>query len=272
MAENIDKNISQTQSSFGENAVVVSGEEIRPDLLISEEQIDATFDSKLKEEIAAQTLILTALSRENGDTTDPSNSQVQQLSNNLQHQHPTVDLLIAAQQEQVVELKEDYGEQENNDLTFVSETINAGVEMIAIQQQQQQVSEQSANILVQSNSLNQGSEKDNHGNNENSTNASSNNSNIFNQQLVAAGTLLESGLTAPVVLNAIAIKGENGGVTEIQFDNNTEIQMEQTEVESVQEENNSQDNNESSLTINPSLGISTKTDPSSNTAVKEGIE
>jgi len=286
MAQNLDKNIpqtTQTQSSFDGTVVVVPGEEIPPDLLISEERIDDTFDSKLKEEIATQTLILTALSGENGETiTDPDNSQVQQkLSNNLQQQQPTVDLIIAAQQEQAVALKdnnvEDYRQQENN-LTFVSQAI-AGVEMIAIQQQQQQVSEQSsqqvnnkANILVQQNSLNQDSEKgNNHQNSDNSTNDVNNSGDIFNQQLVA-GTLLEDDLAAnsPVVLNAIAIKGKNGGVTEIKFDNGSEIQMEQTEVESsAQEENSSQDNDESSLTIDSSaLGISSITDPP--TTIGEG--
>ena len=190
------------------------------------------FESKLKEEIAAQSLILSALSGESIDT-----SQTVQISSSHHHQPTAADILIAAQGDHIVNTKHDNEEQYKQvqshegteNLSFdVSQAI--GVEMIAIQQQQHQSQPQHQPVLetvleAQTNhdEITITDNQEEKGNNGSAAE-------LFNRQLVA-GTLLETGLAgSPVVLNAIAIKGENG-VTEIQFENGGEIEMEHTEVE-----------------------------------------
>ena len=43
MAQNLDKNTTQTETTFGSNVVVGTEETIRSDLLIAEEQVEGDF-------------------------------------------------------------------------------------------------------------------------------------------------------------------------------------------------------------------------------------
>ena len=156
MAENSEES-AKTTGNFG-SVQLEAGEEIKNDFLINEENLSNVLECKLKEEIAAQSLILSALS---GGIS------------NIRDLPPNVGNIVSSH-------GEISGEQnEQSDLNFdVSQAI--GVEMIAIQQD-------GSDVEV----------KD----------MSSSTAEFMNPSLSGSA----------VVLNAIAIKGENG-VTEIQFE------------------------------------------------------
>ncbi|XP_066924257.1 uncharacterized protein [Clytia hemisphaerica] len=268
MAENLEKNIISQEN--GCNTSIVSSTSdghFRSQLLLGEGQIDAQFDEKLKEEIAAQTLILTALG--NGENNGTSGSSQTSTTVHLHQEgdhvfvstdndgsHVSNNVLVATQN------VDDFHQQDQQGHSFdVSQAI--GVEMIAIQQNQsdsklhQQLDSHVGTILTRENPQDTSSDINQCG--YKAENREEND--LLNRQLAAGGrSMLEASISggSPVVLNAIAIKGENGvtELQEIQFDataSTSEMQIEHTEVEAITEQDQEEDQTDKAalMIINP---------------------
>lgn len=179
MAEKLDKNTTKSAASYSSSATLRAEEELKTDFFISEDNLSNALDNKLKEEIAAQSLILSSLS---GTPSTQETVHQQQEQQNL----PQIESNLPLKSEKNMS-------SEHTDLAFdVSQAI--GVEMIAIQQD---VNESTSTVDVKEISVA---------------------SDYLNTQNQVAGSILDTGLSgSSVVLNAIAIKGANG-VTEIQFE------------------------------------------------------
>ena len=228
--------------------LVVPEEPITTGLLIDESQI-SSFDIKLKEELVAQTLILTALSN-NVD----QNIQQQDFATSLPNiGENCANVFVTSRHHDIVNSIEEKNVNENQLLQNSESTFNVdtniasqAIEMIAIQQS---VTESDIKTSLLDTTDCQSKIK-------NLDEATIDANNLLNHQQISEA-LLEAGIAgSPVVINAIAIK-DTTGVTEIQFDNSTDIQVEQTEVETnvavVGEGSNQNISHNDSLTINDDL-------------------
>lgn len=170
MAEKLDKNTTKSAASYSSSATLRAEEELKTDFFISEDNLSNALDNKLKEEIAAQSLILSSLSG-----TPSTQETVHQEQQNL----PQIESNLPLKSEKNMS-------SEHTDLAFdVSQAI--GVEMIAIQQD---VNESTSTVDVKEISV------------------ASDYLNTQNQ--VAGSILDTGLSGSSVVLNAIAIKGANG--------------------------------------------------------------
>ena len=267
MAENLEKSIIPQESSCNNTSVTSSTADghFRSRILLGEGQIDATFDDKLKEEIAAQTLILTALGNGENNCTNDS-SQTSSSTAHLHHEGDHVfvssdndtsqvsnNVLVATQNLKSVD---DFNQDQHS--FDVSHAI--GVEMIAIQQPPSdsnvhQLASHVGTIITRENSQQQEAANDDQCGYK-TENRDEND--LLNRQL--AGSLYGASIAAssPVVLNAIAIKGENGvtELQEIQFDataSTSEIQIEHTEVEAITEQEDDQTDKGALMIINQAI-------------------
>lgn len=135
MAEKLEKNITKQQQSNVE-VPFSGGQEVQSELLTSERAFGEVLDSKLKEEIAAQSLILSALSGGGNNIIQKQNVQLQdQISVPSVVTIPQSQTLTQTSTIPLGAVQTEDTENTSDDLAFdVSQAI--GVEMIAVQQQQ----------------------------------------------------------------------------------------------------------------------------------------
>ena len=200
MAENLEQNTTKSATNYGTD----STEEIRNEFLLTEDNLKNVLDCKLqhvKEEIAAQSLILSALS--GGAAAPPQHHDVQNLSRQSCELQKRGDPDLSLNSQEVISSIEN--------LAFdVSQAI--GVELV---QQQHHIQEEETQGRGGSSGVVNSSATSSIAPSSDQIKAED----FLNRQQL--NSALESELSArtsatSVVLNAIAIKGENG-VTEIQF-------------------------------------------------------
>ena len=256
MAENKIENDCHNPHAPDVNTGRIADEPITAGLLIDGSQINS-FDNKLKEEIVAQTLILTALNdgeqqniknieenqhqqlrQQQDDFVSSSLPNIEQTCTNVlvsSHHHDIVNSINAIEgnivnQAQILQ---------NGESTYNNVDSTQAIEMIAIQQP---VTESTikATLLNTANCHNELKNLDNGGN-------------VLNHQQISEA-LMEAGIVgSPVVVNSIAIKD---AVTEIQFENSTDIQVQQTEVETNAEINQDRDLSHQNISENDEKAIS----------------
>ena len=229
MAENKSENDCHTpHAPEVNNTTGIADEPTTTSILIDESQINS-FDNKLKEEIAAQTLILTALNdaEQQNIKNIGEEQQIQQQQQQQQHEVqqqdfttssiPTIEetctnVLVATHHHNVVNsinaIEGNIVHQaqilQNGESTYNNVDSTQAIEMIAIQQP---VTESTIEATLLNGSNCQSKNLDD-------------GSNVLNHQQISEA-LMEAGIVgSPVVVNSIAIKDT---VTEIQFENSTAV-------------------------------------------------
>lgn len=262
MAENKSENDCHTpHAPEVNNTTGIADEPTTTSILIDESQINS-FDNKLKEEIAAQTLILTALNdaEQQNIKNIGEEQQIQQQQQQQQHEVqqqdfttssiPTIEetctnVLVATHHHNVVNsinaIEGNIVHQaqilQNGESTYNNVDSTQAIEMIAIQQP---VTESTIEATLLNGSNCQSKNLDD-------------GSNVLNHQQISEA-LMEAGIVgSPVVVNSIAIKDT---VTEIQFENSTDIQVQQTEVETNADINESLELSQQDISENDEITIS----------------